>query len=324
MIVLRQPPYPLVVEYPMPEASTSYKVYIREKDRNVIEYESVLVSDITTSMLRIELPVEFSKYDESYSVEIYKNVGGVDEEDVSVEDNLTIERPYVDPNTLGTTATEIRDATKNERLARAIIDSIVDKGFYFYNYWIETTGQATDYISMWERVYKILKVYENSELAYDSSRTPPALGDWNYIITKDKTAITKDPTYLMEGFNRSESKPVGLMIANSDSISMFDTADSGNTLGLRPGVLFNPGADYIFHIEKGYKVVPYDIQDATKMLIDDIACGKLDYFKRYIVNYSTDQYKIQIDKSAFQGSGNMLVDKIIDKYITNVKKPGLL
>ena len=82
--------------------------------------------------------------------------------------------------------------------------------------------------------------------------------------------------------------------------------------------------DYIFQLEQGYKVVPNDIKDATLMLINDIKCGKLDYYKRYIVNYSTDQYKIQIDKSSLEGTGNILVDKILDKYKTSISKPGVL
>ena len=59
---------------------------------------------------------------------------------------------------------------------------------------------------------------------------------------------------------------------------------------------FSEGTDYIILLETGYKVVPIDIQDATKLLVEDIRCGKLDYYKRYIKNYSTDQFKIQYAK----------------------------
>jgi hypothetical protein len=113
-------------------------------------------------------------------------------------------------------------------------------------------------------------------------------------------------------------------MASSDSFSMFDTSDSGNTIALKSGVLFPQGADYLFLLETGYRVIPYDIQDATKMLINDISCGKLEYFKRYVTDYSTDQFKIKIDASALEGTGNILVDKILDRYVTNVKKPGIL
>jgi hypothetical protein len=70
--------------------------------------------------------------------------------------------------------------------------------------------------------------------------------------------------------------------------------------------------------------VPYDIQDAITMVIDDIKCGRMEYHKRYILDYSTDQYKIKIDKSALEGTGNILVDRILEKYITNFGTPGVL
>jgi hypothetical protein len=323
VIVLRKPPYDSFVSYTV-EPSASYSVVIKDSDFDIAYEEMVNVG--VNGILSIswtgtygenDTPYDFRKYDETYHLEITLD------DEIVVEDNITVERPYVDPATLGETASDITAATYNERLARAIIDSITG-GFYFETKWLETTGQGTDYIPVWEKIYKILKVYENAELTYDSSLEDPALGEWNYVITKDKTAITKDPSYVITDFNRAESAPVGLNMASSDSISMFDTSDSGNTIGLKSGVLFNAGTDYLIHIEAGYKVVPNDIQDAIKMLINDIACGKLEYFKRYITDYSTDQFKIKIDSAALSGTGNILVDKILDKYITDVKKPGML
>lgn len=324
MIVLRKPPYDNFVRYTV-EPSTTYRVVVSDYDRNDVVYEDNIQVG-TGGVLSIawtgvygedDTPYDFRRYDETYHLEVTAD------SEIVVEDNITVERPYVDPSTLGETASDIAVAAYNERLARAIIDSITG-GFYFKTTWVETTGQGTDYIPVWEKVYKILKVYENAELVYNSSLSTPALGEWNYTVTKDKTAITKDPNYVITDFNRAESAPVGLGMASSDSISMFDTADSGNTLSVKPGVLFNGGADYLLHLETGYKVVPNDVQDATKMLVNDIACGKLEYFKRYITDYSTDQFKIKIDAAALSGTGNILVDKILDKYITDVKKPGIL
>jgi hypothetical protein len=322
MIILRQPPYGSFVSYTL-EPSTAYSVIIQDQDRNEVVYENSLSSN-TAGLISIdwhgtydEKDYDFRKYDDEYYIEIW------DENDIVVQDTLTVERPYVDPNTYVTTASELDSAKYNERLARAIIDSITG-GFYFKADWIETTGQGTDYLPVWERIYKILEVYENAEKVYDSSLENPALGEWNYLITKDKTSIIKDPVYTITDFNRAESKPVGTFIANSDSISMFDTNDSGYTFGLTYGVVFNKGTDYLVYAETGYKVVPQDIQDATKMLINDIACGKFEYFKRYITDYSTDQFKIKIDPTALAGTGNILVDKILDKYIVDVKKIGVL
>ena len=303
--------------YPGLSPSNDFTVLIKSSTRN----ETIATLELSSNnvgRLSIEIPEILQNYDDEYAVEILDENG-----DIVLEDNLTIERPYVDPSTLATAASDIAKYTEHESLARAIIDSITG-GFYFKKDYLETIGQGTDYISLWDRTYKILNAYENSVLVYDSSLENPALDGYNYLITKDKTSIIKDPVQETGEYNRSESAPVGTLMANSDSVSMFDTSDSGVTLGMKFGVLFPAGNDYIFQVEKGYKVVPYDIQDAARMLIEDIACGKLEYFKRSIAEYSTDQFKIKIEKSALSGTGNILVDKILDKYITDVKKPGVL
>jgi hypothetical protein len=325
MRILRTPPYPLSVSYTVPDASTEY-ILVIEDLLEQIEDEIIVESD-ANSVLTYELTEEYVKYDKSYPVTIYESitVSGVEDSrgDVVLQDNLDIVRPYVDPATLGTTPTEITEYTEYENLARVIIDSVVG-GFYYKRTYLEVVGQGTDYMPLWDKTHKILTIHENAQLVYDSSEIPAALGDFNYLITKDKTAITKDLIQVTDSINRSERKPARIPLAYSDSISMFDTEDSGNVQTVSPGVGFPEGMDYIFLLETGYKVVPYDIQDATKMLINDIKCGKLDYYKRYVKDYSTEQFKISYDKRLFDGTGNILVDKILDKYITNIVKPWVL
>lgn len=328
MNLLRLPPFPLTATYSVPSTATQYVVLIKDSDRDILRFQEVTLSN-NEAKITINLPEYFSKYDDSYHLEIYEaefTPGSDDPElgDVVVEDNLNIERPYVDPKLFGTTASEIKEYEDYESLARAIIDSVTG-GFYYETSYMEVVGQGTDYMPLWTKAYKVLKVYENAELVYDvDSVDGPALGEWNYLITKDKTAITKDPVVAVDALNRSERKPPRMALAASDSIFMFDTEDSGNTLTVQPGVVFKEGVDYLFLLETGYRVVPSDIQDATRMLVSDIKCGKLDYYKRYVANYSTDQYRLQFDKGLFEGTGNLLVDKILDKYVTNIGKPGVL
>jgi hypothetical protein len=323
MQILRLPPYPISITYTVPDPATSYVFVIEDVENQDITQE-VIVST-SQSKVTFELPVSFSKYDKSYFLAIYEEISeGIVSDEPVVEDNLEIVRPYVDPTTLGTTATEIAQYTEYESLARTIIDNITG-GFYNKKTYLETVGQGTDYIPLWERTNKILKVYENAELVYDiDSEDGPALDVWNYLITKDKTAITKDPVAYTDAINRAERKKSGMFVAPSDSFALFDTEDSGNIYTISGGVAFNEGYDYLFLLETGYKVVPYDIQDATKMLIEDIKCGKLDYYKRYITSYNTDQFKIQFDKKILDGTGNILVDKILSKYIQSITKIGVL
>ena len=332
MQILRIPPYPLSVTYTVPDADTDYVLVIEDfvEQSEVVVY---LTSD-ENSKLTYSLTGDFIKYDKSYSLTIYEDLmesGDVVEDrgDIVVQDNLDIARPYINPTELAasygaTTATEIAKYVDYEALARLIIDSITG-GFYYSRKFIEPVGQETDYMPIWDKAEKLIKVYENAILVYDTYSTEgPALGEWNYMITKDKTAIIKDPVAATEGYNRSERRPARIPIAVSDSFTLFDTEDSGNVATITPGVTFPAGTDYIFLAEIGYKVVPYDIQDATKMLIEDIKCGKLDYYKRYVKNYSTDQFKIEYDKRMIDGTGNIIVDKVLDRYVTTITRPGVL
>ena len=324
MQLLRLPPYPLSITYDVPEADTSYILVIQDSSRNVVEVEQNVTST-AGSKIEYVLPPLFNTYDESYYLAIYESDNG-EQGEIVVEDNLEIMRPYVNPSTMGTTASEIAESTYLEGLARSIIDSVVPGGFYFERSWYETIGNNTDFMPIWDRTYKILKAYENNELVWDYNATPQAQGDgqWNYLLTKDKTAIIKDWVQQEDSYIRQAGNPKGVPLAESDSYYLYDTEDSTVTFAVIPGVTFPMGWNYLFSLETGYKVVPYDIKDATLMLMDDIKCGRLEYHKRSIVNYSTDQYRIQIDKSGLEGTGNLIVDKILDKYITNFGTPGVL
>ena len=325
MQILRLPPYPLSVTYTVPDANSYYVLVIDNISEQITDEFSV-VSD-ANSKITYSLDGDFVKYDKSYSLTIYEDASESSADlvrgDIVVEDNLDIVRPYVNPATLGTTATEIAEYTLHENLARTIIDSVTG-GFYYNRSYLETVGQGTDYISLWKKTDKILKAYENTVLVYDASLATPAIYDYTYFITKDKTAISKDPVVEVDEINRAERKPARMPLAMSDSYNIFDTEDSGHVQTVSPGVAFAEGTDYIFLLETGYKVVPYDIQDATLMLIDDIKCGRLDYYKRYVKNYKTDQFEIEYDKRLIDGTGNILVDKILAKYVTKISSPGIL
>ena len=329
MNILRLPPYPILVTYTVPEANTEYVLVIEDvAEQTEIEQQ---VTSNAASKITYSLTGDFVKYDKSYALSIYEDAGAsgpeIERGDVVVEDNLDIARPYVNPTILATsgTATDIATYIEYENLARSIIDSITG-GFYYNRTYLEVVGQGTDYIPLWKKTHKILKAYENTELVYDLSNTEdgPALKSYNYIITKDKSAITKDPIETTDALNRAERRYPKIPVAPSDSISLFDTEDSGNVQTIVPAVAFPEGTDYILLLETGYKVVPTDITDATKMLIEDIKCGKLDYYKRYVKNYSTDQFKIEYDKKMIEGTGNILVDKILNKYVETIIRPGVL
>jgi hypothetical protein len=249
---------------------------------------SVLGGDVITTTIP-------TKYDGSYRLEIKSS------SDELLNETFEIVRPYVKPSELGETASEIAEYTKYEEVARAVIDSVIPEGFYYKKKTLEVVGLGADYIPLWWDAKRILAVYENDALVQDRA----------YEITRDKTAITET---VPGGVNRNEQAPLILPAAGSD---LVDTV-------LPPLRGFPNGYDYKFVLEVGYPTVPSDIVRAATLLIDDIKCGRNDYYQRYISAYNTDQFRLQFDSRVFEGTGNIIVDKILSKYAKSITRLGVL
>ena len=292
MEILRVPPYDLSVDIQVDEPSTQYPVIIR--DMADLSISTATITSDSDGILNVDLP---SKYDGQYEIQVYEN-----------EYYYDVVRPYVNPNTKGSTATEIAEYARNEQVARAIIDSVIRQGFYYKKEIIETTGLGADYLPLWIDAKKVLKVFENNVLVYDADNEQDY--ERKFEITADGTAIQQ---YYSGALNRNESASVLIPIAATD-IDVIEYYYRG----------FPRTYDYTIVVESGYKVVPPDIVRATELLIEDLACGKLEYFKRRAVNYSTDQFKIQFDRQMFEGTGNIIVDKILSKYAKAIQTLGVL
>lgn len=385
MEVLRVPPYPITTKWDVPEADAQYLIYVEDLVDHSVETE-VVTSDENSQVTYI-LPRSKVQFDRDFVFKIHDtDIFG----DIVVDSNLTVYRPYVDPNTLGTTPSEIAEYKRLEIIARSIIDSYVGndsatgEAFYNHKQVIQQVGQGTDYFPIWHNVKKILKVYENNVLVYngedvalavtDTSSSNPggltlietaaphnfAVGDsitfsgftpeslngifavdsvqssteftikldtysitniefgtvqriWEnkYVISTDNSAIMR--LALDTVYDRFESAPLRLPFAVGD-LSYYG----------RPGVAFPKGTDYIFVLDVGYKAVPPDVEQAAIMLINDLKCGNNDYYKRFVTQYSTDQFDLKFAPQFLQGTGNMIVDKILDNYSGNVFKPGVI
>lgn len=301
MEILRVPPYPISTTWELPQANTDYVLYIEDLvDHSV---EQVEVTSNSSSQVIYELPQSRLQFDRKFLIRFYDLDGNI-----VYDSNLDIIRPYVDPKLLGTTASEIAEYKMLELVARSLIDTVIQDGFYNHKQVIQDVGQGTDYYPIWSDNNKVLKVYENNILVYDVDDA--ASYDVEYRISLDNSSIIK---VVSEQYNRLENKPLNLPVATGDLAFLG-----------RQGAHFPKGYDYIFIVDTGYKAVPPDVEYAAKLLIDDLKCGRLDYYQRYVSSYGTDQIKVQFDKSFFSGTGNMLVDKILDKYKNNIPKVGLI
>ena len=298
MEILRVSPYAEIsVNFTIPAGVVNADFTVTITDMADLSISTLEFLDSSTGdVLDISLP---GKYDSSYRVEIVKSLGTASE--VTFKDETyEVVRPYVDPSTKAETASDISTYALNEEIARAVIDSVIPEGFYYKKKVLHFTGTGADYLPIWDDVKKVLAVYENNKLVEDRQ----------YEVSSDKTAIIEKSS---DNINRAESSPLVLPAAASDSLDpQFVYRGFGRTW------------DYLITVEYGFTAVPSDIVRATEMLIHDIECGKLDYYKRFISSYNTDQFRIQFDKGLFEGTGNIIVDKILSKYAKSITKLGVL
>lgn len=205
--------------------------------------------------------------------------------------NLEVVRPYCNLDSIAS-ALSITDGSEvsYERLARYIIDSQTQP-FTFMRKEKDIVGMGMDYLPIDEKIYKIYKVYENQEIQYDSTLSASA-NLVTYEITKDGTSIT----------NVDDEAPENKV--NNKVVWRERYLDSA----------FGDGSEYRIDGDFGWKVIPQDIQEACELLIQDIKSDNLKYINRYIESFDNEDFKIKFTKNPTAGTGNMFVDKILEKY----------
>lgn len=302
MEVMRVPPYPITTTWTLPIPNYTYVQYVEDLVDHSVE-ETQVTSD-ENGVVEYTIPLDKVQFDRKFFIKFYDT----EHEHTLYEENLDIIRPYVNATKLATIASDITEYRMLELVSRSIIDTIITNGFYNYKKIVQAVGQGTDYFPLWHDTNKILKVYENNKLVYDVDT--PETNEFQFVVTLDNSAVQR---VMLDPYNRAEQAPPNLLSARGD-LGYYGFESVG----------FPTGYDYTFVLDTGYKTVPSDVEYATKLLMEDIKCGKLDYYKRYVTSYNTDQFRIQFDKTLFGGTGNLLVDKILDKYINNIIKPGLI
>jgi hypothetical protein len=233
-----------------------------------------------------------SKY-ASYDGNLEASVIDYLDEEVVVT-NIDVIRPYYqDLSGLSDDLNKsLASVTEMERIARYIIDSEVFQGFSFIRKEKEIVGNGSDYLVVNEKINKLYKVYENGTLLFDSTSNN---NETNFAISKDKTSIV--PVYDQD--NKTEYPQVW-----RDRYLSRAFAD---------------GYDYVIDADFGYKVVPQDIQEATKLLCADISSDNMKYLNKYIESFDNDDFKIKFAKNFNASTGNLVVDRILTKYKNSIR-----
>jgi hypothetical protein len=330
MIILRQPPFPLVATYDGLDPDTQYVVEVSGSHAELL-FSEILSTDAlgNLNILFYRFPEDnldvwdFTRYDGTYTLQVTKFLLGRFQQPVII-DNLDIVRPYVNPVAISETPLEVEENKYAERLARFIIDSYAG-GFYYVRDVVEVVGLGADFLPIPARITRIDKVTENNIVVYD--RVNPVgqnQTERHYVVSNDYSAIT---IAVSGEFNYREARPARVPLAYSDSYALFeDNNDSPpvSTYAYNNNSLFPNGFFYVIEGEFGYPYIPTDIQDATRVLMNDILTRRDAYSNRYVLSYDTDQFTIKHDPSFVHGTGNRIADQILNKYVLPIYKLGVL
>ena len=207
--------------------------------------------------------------------------------------NIDVLRPYCDIYSLATELNKtVAQIKEMERIARYIVDSETFGGFKFVRKEKEVVGMGSDYLVIDEKIYKLYKLYENLELVYDASAQ---VNDQEFEISKDKTSIV---------LTQTETNRVNYNRVWRDRYLDVDFAD---------------GFEYLVDADFGWKVIPQDIQEATRLLVSDISSDNMRYVNKYIESFDNDDFKIKFAKNFNASTGNLVVDIILQKYKNNIR-----
>jgi len=250
-------------------------------------------SDESTSNVSGEvtftLDARYAKYDGLLDAVI---TNYLDEEVITT--NIDVVRPYIsDLAALSTSLNKSLSAVKDmERTARYIIDSEVTQGFGFVRKEKEFVGNGSDFLVINEKINKLYKVYENGVLLYDSESEN---NEVTFAISKDKTSIV----------------PVEAQQNKTEYPEVWRDRYLGRS--------FADGYDYIIDADYGYKVVPQDIQEAAELLCSDMSSDNMKYLNKYIESFDNEDFKIKFAKNFNASTGNLVVDRILNKYKNSIR-----
>jgi hypothetical protein len=380
MEVLRVPPYPITTKWDVPAANTAYTVYVED----LVDHSSettTLTSDANKQISYI-LPRSKVQFDRDFLFQVKDSTN-----EIVVDDNLTIYRPYVNPNTMATTADEIAEYKSWEIIARSIMDEYLSNAdFYNHKLVIVKEGQGGDYFPIWHPVNKVLKVYENNVLVFNGedvaitlATQTPTISSGTVTLTTATAhgfevgnvvriagvvptgyqglfVVTAVPTTTSFSFGNSTTGNISTAgtvtrvweyeyktLLDGSAIARVEANEPYNRMqstlpkipsaygdlayhsGQRNGyVAFPEGFDYTFVLDAGHKAIPSDVEKAARILVQELKCGTNDYYKRFVTEYSTDQFDVKFAPQFLEGTGNMLVDKILNNYKGSNFKPAIL
>jgi hypothetical protein len=178
-----------------------------------------------------------------------------------------------------------------EKIARTQIDSYTNQNFGKRYGSQEQFGSGSDAIELVERMLTIDTVKENGITVID---------------------YTQNPAYNNFGFD-VEITPTGKAIR-----ILTGLADVRYDNQVDPTIVyygrFRTNARYFFTGQIGYNYVPQDIKLAAILLAGDYLSRDYEWRNKYLNKVDLAEISFEMHQGAFNGTGNVIVDQILDDY----------
>lgn len=157
----------------------------------------------------------------------------------------------------------------------------------------EIFGNDSDALELVERMLSVEMLYENGILSIDYTANPILNNfGWDIELTTTYRAIR---------------------IVNNDNQAAIAYDSSFDPTILYAG-RFRAGYRYKVWGEKGWIYVPQDVRRCTVILAGDYLSRDSEWRNKYLNKIQLGDINFQLDSGAFTGTGNVIVDQILDQY----------
>lgn len=261
----------------------------------------VAVNDPDIGKYTVALPVTYTSLNRVLKVTWEYEING---NETSQEDFYEVYTPYASVSDImnyfnfGTRPSDINyksveEVQSAEFIARMQIENYTQQTFGRGWGDQEVFGNGSDALELTERMVSIEKVYENGILAID---------------------YTQDPVYNVFGWDVELSTTYkAVRILNSDFQGLLNYEPSFNPTVMYSG-RFRSGSRYKVYGEIGWPYVPQDVRRCAVMLAGDYLAQDAQWRQKYLKRINLGEVSFELSKGAFNGTGNAIVDQILDSY----------
>jgi hypothetical protein len=180
-----------------------------------------------------------------------------------------------------------------EKIARLQIEGYAGQAFGRAWGQQEIFGNGSDALELVQRMISVERLYENGRLVIDYT-TDPVVNTfgWNVELTPTNRAIR---------------------ILNQDYNNFINYDNQIDPVNMYVG-RFRDRSRYMVYGELGWTYVPSDVSTCAKILAGDYLAQDSQWRNKYLKKINLSEISFELAGGAFNGTGNVIVDGILDSY----------